>query len=106
MTAASPGPGPNLFSSFSNGGNFYRTRREAFVFSLLGQAAILGVIVYFSSCVIRNSPDLVHRVPRLDELPLIFSGTMEEAEAITIRCRHRVELRRPHHWNRKSSFQP
>ena len=74
MTAASPGPGPNLFSSFSNGGNFYRTRREAFVFSLLGQAAILGVIVYFSSCVIWNSPDLVHRVPRLDELPLIFSG--------------------------------
>ena len=74
MTAASPGPGPNLFSSISNRGNVYRTRKEAFVCSLLGQAAILGAIVYFSSCVIRNSPDLVRHVPRLDELPVIFSG--------------------------------
>lgn len=74
MTTASPGPGLNLFSSVSNGGNFYRTRKDAFVYSLLGQAAILAAIVYFSSCVIRNSPDLVRRVPRLDELPVIFSG--------------------------------
>ena len=43
MTAATPGPsGPNLFSMFSsNGDGLYRTRREAFVFSLVGQIVYL-----------------------------------------------------------------
>jgi len=76
MTAATSGPsGSDLFSLFSCGsGNLYRTRREPFVFSLLGQALILGVFVYFTSCMIRNPPGSGLRIPRPDELPLIFSG--------------------------------
>jgi periplasmic protein TonB len=72
MTAASRGP--HLFSIFSNEEVLYQTRREAFVFSLLGQAAILAVIVYFTSCVIRSTPELARQVPKWSELPLIFSG--------------------------------
>ena len=72
MTAASRGP--HLFSIFSNDEVLYQTRREAFVFSLLGQAAILGVIIYFTSCVIRGTPELARQVPKWSELPLIFSG--------------------------------
>jgi hypothetical protein len=72
MTAASRGP--HLFSIFSNDEVLYQTRREAFVFSLLGQAAILGVIIYFTSCVIRSTPELARQVPKWSELPLIFSG--------------------------------
>lgn len=72
MTAASRGP--HLFSIFSNDEVLYQTRREAFVFSVLGQAAILGVIIYFTSCVIRGTPELARQVPKWSELPLIFSG--------------------------------
>jgi hypothetical protein len=55
MTAASLGPGPNLFSILSaEHDGTYRTRRESFVLSLLGQAAILGLLIYFTSCVIRR----------------------------------------------------
>lgn len=74
MTAAAPETGPDLFSTLSlQKTEAYRTRREAFAFSLAGQAAILGIIVYFTSCVIRTPPDLMRRVTSLD-LPLIFSG--------------------------------
>ena len=75
MTAATPDSGPNFFSSLSiHNNNGYRARPEAFAFSLLGQAAVLAIIIYFTSCVIRTPPpDLVHRVASLD-LPLIFSG--------------------------------
>ena len=75
MTAATPDSGPSFFSSLSlQGNNSYRTRPEAFAFSLLGQAAVLGIIIYFASCVIRTPPpDVVRRVASLD-LPLIFSG--------------------------------
>jgi len=71
MTVA--GPGSDLFSALSleNGANH---NRETFAFSLLGQAAILAVIIYFTSCIMRTPPPIVGRVPRLDELPLIFSG--------------------------------
>ena len=72
MTVASRGP--FLFSIFSTEENLYRTRREAFVLSLVGQAAILGVIVYFTSCVIRSAPAIARSVPRWGDLPLIFSG--------------------------------
>lgn len=71
MTAASRGP--NLFSIFGESDFPDRTRREPFVFSFLGQAAILAIIVYFTSCVIRNPP-VVRQFPRLSEFPLIFSG--------------------------------
>ena len=73
MTAASRGP--QLFSLFSGSNDLLgRTRKEAFVLSLLGQAAILGLIVYFTSCVIRSTPDIARQFPKLRELPLIFSG--------------------------------
>ena len=74
MTAATPDSGPDLFSVLTiHNRDTHRTRQEAFVFSLVMQAAVLAVIVYFTSCVIRTQPDLVHRVASLD-LPLIFSG--------------------------------
>jgi protein TonB len=75
MTAASPGPGPVLFSILSgenNGG--YRARRETFLLSLLGQAAFLGLLIYFTSCVIRSAPEIASRLPKFNELPLVFSG--------------------------------
>jgi len=75
MTAASPGPGPNIFSILSGEGNgLYRARRETFLFSLLGQAAIVGLLVYFTSCVIRGTTEIVRQIPKFSELPLIFSG--------------------------------
>ena len=75
MTAASPGPGSNIFSILSGENDgLYRTRREAFVFSLLGQAAILALLVYFTSFIIRSTPDVARRLPKFPELPLIFSG--------------------------------
>jgi protein TonB len=75
MTAATPGPGPNIFSIFSaeNDGS-YRTRGETFIFSLLGQAAILGLLIYFTSCVIQPPPEIADQVRNLRELPVIFSG--------------------------------
>ncbi len=76
MTAAPSGsPDPNLFSMFSaNRHTPYRTRREAFMFSLLGQGLILGLIVYLTSCVIRNPPRIFGDPPYLSELPLVFAG--------------------------------
>lgn len=74
MTAASPGQGPSLFSFLSSNADVYRTRREAFAYSLLGQAAILGLIIYFTSCVIRGAPEIVRQIPKFEDLPLIFSG--------------------------------
>jgi protein TonB len=73
MTAATAGPeGPNLFSVFSRDPD--GTRREAFICSLLGQAIVLGVLIYFTSCVIRNSPEITRHFPNLNDLPLVFSG--------------------------------
>jgi periplasmic protein TonB len=75
MTAASPGPGPNIFSILSaDSDGLYRVRRETFFLSLLGQAAVLGLLVYFTSCVVQHTPEFANRIPNLNELPLIFSG--------------------------------
>jgi TonB family protein len=76
MTAATFGPpGPNLFSMFSGEGNsLNRTRHEAFVFSLLVQALIVGLFIYFTSSVIRTPPGAGLQLLKLDELPLVFSG--------------------------------
>jgi TonB family protein len=75
MTAASPGPGPNIFSMLSEqDGGFYRARRETFVFSLMAQAAVVAVLIYFTSCVIRSTPEISSRLPKFNELPLVFSG--------------------------------
>ncbi len=76
MTAATSGPEPNIFSIFSteNDGS-YRVRRETFVLSLLGQAAILGLITYLTSFVISHTPQIADTLPNLRELPIIFSGS-------------------------------
>ena len=75
MTEASPGPDSNLFSIISGEqGGLYRTRREPFFLSLLGQAAIMGLLIYFTSCVIRSTPQIVSRLPKFNELPLVFAG--------------------------------
>jgi periplasmic protein TonB len=76
MTAATPGPsGPNLFSMFSSRGDgLYRTRREAFAFSLIGQVVILGLLVYFMSVAIHDGPKIGDRLPKIQDLPLVFSG--------------------------------
>jgi protein TonB len=73
MTAASPGPGPSLFSFLTL--ESARTRRETFAFSFFGQAAVLAVIVYFTSCIVHYPPSIADGVPKsLRDLPLIFSG--------------------------------
>ena len=73
MTAASPGR--NIFSLLlGDNDGLYRTRSESFVLSMLGQAAIVGLLVYFTSCVIQGPPEIARRFPKLDEIPLIFSG--------------------------------
>jgi protein TonB len=75
MTTASPGPGPNIFLMLSGeNAGVYRARRETFVFSMLGQAAIVGLLIYFTSCVIRGTPEIGKQLPKLKEFPLIFSG--------------------------------
>ncbi len=52
MTAAPAGP-TQLFSTFSGQADgMYRTRHEAFLFSLLGQALIVGLLTYFTCCLI------------------------------------------------------
>jgi protein TonB len=74
MTAAPAGPsGPIIFSTFSSENGLYRAKREAFVFSLLGQAAILALLIYLTSRVI-GTPLTTRDFPNLKELPLIFSG--------------------------------
>jgi len=77
MTATPAGsPSPDLFS-FLSVDRFapYRTQRETFALSMLGQGLILALLVYFTSCVIRNPPSVIGRIPSLEQLPLIFSGS-------------------------------
>jgi protein TonB len=75
LTAATPGQRPNIFSIFSaDNDEAYRARRETFVFSLLGQAAILGLLIYFTSWFIGQTPDVADQIRDLRELPLVFAG--------------------------------
>jgi len=75
MTAATPGPsGPNFVSMFTGQQDMYRVRREPFVLSLLGQAAVLGLFIYLGSCVIKNNPGIERRFPGLNDFPVIFAG--------------------------------
>jgi len=74
MTAATPGPsGSNIFSMFSSENGLYRAKREAFVLSVAGQAAILAALVYLTSRVI-SPPITIGDFAHLKELPLIYSG--------------------------------
>jgi len=73
MTAASPGP--DLFCILSSEGNVISpARTDSFLLSLLGQAAVLAIIVYFTSCVART-PEFSKGVSDLARLPLTFSGS-------------------------------
>jgi periplasmic protein TonB len=75
MTAVSPGPGRNIFSMLSEESDgLYRARRETFLFSMLGQAAIVGLVIYFASCVIQRPTEIANKLPSLKDLPLIFAG--------------------------------
>jgi periplasmic protein TonB len=76
MTAATPEPsGLNFLSTFNGKADgMYRVRRESFALSLLGQAAVVGVFIYLTSCVIKNAPGIEQRFPRLDDFPVIFAG--------------------------------
>jgi periplasmic protein TonB len=73
MTA--PSPGPHLFSILSSEGDLlFRARKDTFLLSLLGQAAILVLItIYFTRPPI-YPPDIVDRMSDFQKLPLIFSG--------------------------------
>jgi TonB family protein len=52
----------------------YRTKGESFVFSLIGQAVMLAIVIYFTRCVIVSTPEITRNLPRFNELPLVFSG--------------------------------
>jgi len=74
MTAASLRPDPGLFTIISKPTNGHSPRRETFVLSLLGQAVIVGFIVYLTTYVFWGPATISVRAPRFDDIPLIFSG--------------------------------
>jgi TonB family protein len=74
MTATSLRPDPGLFTILSSGSDGISKKRETFVLSLLGHAAILALVIYLTSFVIPSHPGMDRRLPNLDDLPLIFSG--------------------------------
>lgn len=76
MTAATAGPSAtNGFSIFSREGyGLYRTRQEVFLLSMVGQAAVVGLLVYFISSVAPNGQVADGLRPLVKELPLVFSG--------------------------------
>ena len=67
---------PNLFSMFSGASrDLYPARREAFLFSMLGQAAVIALVIYFLSITIPSGPRMIRELPRrIEELPLVFSS--------------------------------
>jgi len=74
MTTAPPGS--NQFRSVLSAqcDGMYRIRREAFVFSIVGQALVVALLTYFTCCVIEDSPR-IRRLSKLQDLPLVFSGS-------------------------------
>ena len=75
MTAATAGhSGTSGFSIFSSEGyGLYRTKQEVFLLSVLGQALIVGLLVYLFRFVVPGTPG-VGIIPHPNELPLVFSG--------------------------------
>lgn len=72
MTAASPGPG--LFSILNTESRvLMRSRRDTFLLSFVGQAALLGIIIYLTSRVV-SPPEVRKGVSDLAKLRLVFSG--------------------------------
>ena len=75
MTAATTGPSDSGFSIFSREGyGLYRTRQEVLLLSMVGQAAVVGLLVYFISCVAPSDRLADGLRPLVKELPLVFSG--------------------------------
>jgi hypothetical protein len=67
--------GPQQFSMFSGQGHeLHRLRRPAFLFSFVAQGVTVGLMVYFTCCIIGNQPATLPRPNRLGDVPLIFSG--------------------------------
>ena len=69
---ASP-PGPNLFSVLTGETDNFSHRRETFAGSLIGQAAILALIIYFTTHVI-SGPVIADPIP-ISGNSLIYHGT-------------------------------
>ena len=78
MTATYPSPtsGTMLFTLSEESCGLYRARPQAFVLSMLGQAAVIGLLVWLTTCVAENPRDLKGRISNvINEVgPLIFSG--------------------------------
>ncbi len=75
MTAASIDPaGPQLFSTVLRTRMEDGRRREAFLASLVGQLLAVGLLTYFTCCIVENGPGTVPRLSQFEDLPLIFSG--------------------------------
>jgi periplasmic protein TonB len=80
MAIATPGAEANFVSAsyskmFSTDvADSHRARRETLAFSLLGQAAAVALLVYFTSFIMQRGHGVPAPIPRFNELPLIFSG--------------------------------
>ena len=97
MTAAPPGP--NLFSSLADEHVSLARTRETFAASFIGQAAILVVIIYFTSFVITDREN--HLAFPTCRIPSSFTERAA-AEAPVIRYPRRLEMFRPHGPRRQS----
>jgi TonB family protein len=74
MTAASLDQGPGLFSVLRDENRNPSHTRETFLISLLGQAILLGFVIYVTTSVIHNTPGIARRMPHISDLALTFSG--------------------------------
>ncbi len=68
-----PSPAENLTLFSTDAVGLYRSRRDTFLFSLVGQAIVLALMVYLTCCVLVTEPP-VARFPDPRLLPLVFSG--------------------------------
>lgn len=72
MTPATPGP--SLFSTFtSEQDGLYRPRKQTFLLSLIGQAAMLALVGYFTANIART-PEFRRDVSDLAKFHLTLSG--------------------------------
>lgn len=66
-------PGPNLFSILAGENESLGRRRETFAGSLVGQAAILALIIYLTTVHITSGPTLLKPTP-VDDTNRLFYG--------------------------------